>query len=61
MFAANSKQYKIGPYTTSEKEIKDLVGEVLKRKLDITIINESPDPIGDAYKMKRILETLKTG
>ena len=24
MFAANSKQYKIGPYTTSEKEIKDL-------------------------------------
>ncbi len=44
---------------TPEKEIKDLLKEVLKRKLDITIINESPDVIGDAYKTKKILEKLK--
>jgi deoxyribonuclease-4 len=44
---------------TPEKEIKDLLKEVLKRKLNITIINESPDVIGDSYKMKKILEKLK--
>ncbi|MEA2036757.1 MAG: TIM barrel protein [Nanoarchaeota archaeon] len=44
---------------TAEKDMKDLLSEILKRKLRITIINESPDPIGDAYKMKRILENLK--
>lgn len=44
---------------TPEKEIKELLKEILKRKLDITIINESPDVIGDAYKMKKILEKLK--
>jgi len=44
---------------TPEKEIKDLLQEVLKRKLDITIINESPDPIGDAYKMKKALDKLQ--
>ncbi len=44
---------------TAEKEIKELLTEVLKRKLDITIINESPDVIGDAYKMKKILERLE--
>ena len=44
---------------TPEKEIKELLTEILKRKLDITIINESPDVIGDAYKMKNILEKLK--
>jgi len=44
---------------TPEKEIKDLLREILKRKMDITIINESPDPIGDANKMKKILEKLK--
>ena len=44
---------------TPEKEIEDLLAEILKRKLDITIINESPDPIGDAYKMKKVLEKLK--
>lgn len=43
---------------TSLGEIKDLLGEILKRKLNITIINESPDPIGDAYKMKNLLEKL---
>jgi len=44
---------------TPEKEIKSLLGEVLKRKLNITIINESPDVIGDAFKMKKILEKLR--
>ena len=44
---------------TPEKEIKALLKEVLKRKLDITIINESPDVIGDSVKMKKILEKLK--
>ncbi len=44
---------------TPEKEIKALLNEVLKRKLDITIINESPDVIGDAYKMMEILDKLK--
>jgi len=44
---------------TSGKDIKELLQEVLKRKADITIINESPDPIGDAVKMKKILEKLK--
>ncbi len=44
---------------TPEKEIKDLLQEILKRKLDITIINESPDPIGDAYKMKKVFDGLK--
>lgn len=43
---------------TPEKEIKALLEEILKRKLDITIINESPDVIGDAYKMKRVLENI---
>lgn len=44
---------------TPEKEIKDLLTEILKRKLDVTIINESPDVIGDAYKMKKVLEKLE--
>lgn len=44
---------------TPEKEIKELLQEVLKRKLNITIINESPDPIGDSFKMKKILDKLK--
>lgn len=44
---------------TPDKEINELIREVLKRKLDITIINESPDVIGDAVKMKKILDRLK--
>lgn len=43
---------------TPENEIRELLEEILKRRLDITIINESPDPIGDAYKMKKISENL---
>lgn len=44
---------------TPEKEIKELLQEILKRRLDITIINESPDVIGDSYKTKKILERLR--
>lgn len=40
---------------TPEKEIKELVGLLVKNKIDITLINESPDPIGDSAKTKRIL------
>jgi len=44
---------------TPEKEIKELLTEILKRKLDITVINESPDVIGDSCKMKKILGKMK--
>lgn len=33
-----------------------LIKEVIKRKLDIIIICESPDPLGDSLKIKRVLE-----
>lgn len=44
---------------TPEKEIRELLQEILKRKLNITIINESPDVIGDSVKMKEILGELR--
>ena len=44
---------------TPSSEIKSLLGEILKRKMDITIINESPDVIGDAVKMKEMFDELK--
>ena len=44
---------------TEKKEIISLAQEVLKRKVDITIINESPDPIGDSVKTKEVFESLK--
>jgi deoxyribonuclease-4 len=40
---------------TPDSEIKRLLGALPKNK-DITIISESPDPIGDALKMQRIVE-----
>ena len=40
---------------TEDKDIKELFKYLKKYKLDITVINESPDPFGDAVKMKRIL------
>ncbi|MBW2980283.1 TIM barrel protein [Candidatus Woesearchaeota archaeon] len=43
---------------TQAKDIKELLSCLLKHKVDVTIINESPDPIGDALKMKKILEKL---
>lgn len=43
---------------TKEEFILPLAQEVLKRKVDITIINESPDPITDSVKTKKVFEGL---
>ncbi len=43
---------------TKIEEIKELSKEIIKRKLDITIINESPDPVKDSLKMKKEFEDL---
>lgn len=43
---------------TQEKDIKELLHFFRKYKKDAVIINESPDPIGDAYKMKRIWDSI---
>jgi len=40
---------------TEEKDIKELFSYLKKYDIDVTIINESPDPIGDAIKMKKLL------
>jgi deoxyribonuclease-4 len=44
-----------------EKDIEALLKEILKRKINITIISESPITWQDSLKMKRILERLKKG
>lgn len=44
---------------TPESEIKGLLKELLKAKVDITIINESPVTWEDSLKMKEILNKLK--
>jgi deoxyribonuclease-4 len=44
---------------TEKQDILPLAKEILKRKADITIINESPDPIGDAYKTMKVIEECK--
>jgi deoxyribonuclease-4 len=41
---------------TGEKEISELLMWIKKSKVDAVIINESPDPLGDSLKSKRILE-----
>lgn len=43
---------------TEEKDIKELIGFLDKYKIDITLINESPDPIGDTLKTKKIIKAL---
>jgi len=43
---------------TGEKEIKELFSQIKNLKAEITIINESPDPLGDALKMKEILKKI---
>ncbi len=43
---------------TQDKDIKELFNSLAHFKGDITIINESPDPFGDALKMKKILEKM---
>jgi deoxyribonuclease-4 len=40
---------------TEEKDIKELFHYLNKYKIFCTIINESPDPLGDAIKMKKLL------
>jgi deoxyribonuclease-4 len=44
---------------TTEREIRSLLGAALAAKTDVTIINESPDPIGDSLKSLRVLKQLK--
>ena len=39
---------------TQEKEIRDLIKKLPKHR-EITIINESPDPVGDSLKTLKIL------
>jgi deoxyribonuclease-4 len=40
---------------TKETEIMELFSYLKKYKIDVTIINESPNPLGDAIKMKKML------
>jgi deoxyribonuclease IV len=41
---------------TEKKDITELVSWIKKYKIDATIINESPDPIGDSVKTKEALK-----
>ncbi len=41
---------------TDTKEIKELLKYIKKYKLDITLINESPNPVGDAIKTIKLLK-----
>lgn len=43
---------------TPDSEIKSLLQAIKKHNLDCTIINESPDTLGDAIKMKKIWEKM---
>lgn len=44
---------------TQKKFFEPLARELVKRKLDITLINESPQPYKDAAMMKSVLRNLK--
>jgi deoxyribonuclease-4 len=44
---------------TKKKFFEPLVKELIKRKLDITLINESPQPYKDAAMMKKVLQKLQ--
>ena len=44
---------------TQKRFFEPLAKELVKRKLDITLINESPQPYKDAAMMKRVLRNLK--
>lgn len=43
---------------TEKKFFEPLAAELVKRKLDVTLINESPQPYKDAAMMKRVLSKL---
>lgn len=45
---------------TPEKELRELLESALGFKGPMTIINESPDPVGDSVNALRILRTLKS-
>jgi len=40
---------------TEDKDIRELLTALKKHNISATIINESPDPLGDAIKMKKML------
>ncbi len=42
---------------TKKEWIMPLAEEIIKRKSDITLINESPDPLGDSVKTKEVFES----
>jgi len=44
---------------TKEQDIKELLSWVKKYNLDMNIINESPDPLGDSIKTAKILKSIK--
>lgn len=48
------RKHKITPI----EEIRDLTKAILKQKRSLTIINESPDPLGDSLKTKKVFEKL---
>ncbi len=43
---------------TQTKDIKELLQNLIKSNINTTIINESPSPLEDALKMKKILKNL---
>jgi len=44
---------------TENKYIKELVQYIIKYNLNVTIINESPDPFADSTKTRKIINSLK--
>ncbi|MFH0752210.1 MAG: TIM barrel protein [archaeon] len=38
---------------TEPRQMKELAKAIIKNKLNCTVINESPDPVGDSLKMKK--------
>ena len=43
---------------TQKKDIIPLAKQIIKRKVDITIINESPQPLQDALKTRDVFKSL---
>ena len=44
---------------TTPEFFRPLANALLKHKLDVTIINESPQPFDDAVMMKKVLNSTK--
>jgi deoxyribonuclease-4 len=45
---------------TTKKFFEPLAIELIKRKVDVTLINESPQPFKDAAMMKKVVNALMT-